>query len=178
MAAAETEWTYANNARMALIFLGLALAFLVGFGTLAGLTTGQDAAFAASAFLTLAVFLLVFSALVFLPRWAQRGPMSFSVYSERSMDEAEAAVRAAIEGAGRTPRIERIEPRAGSPSRIVTADGINARFRIQVTRHPTSGGSGPRTEIIEVVPRQEGAEDRALRQKVAEQLALVPARDE
>lgn len=177
MDASETEWTYANHARMAMAFLGLALALLVGFGVLAVLTTDQDAAFAASALLTLAVFLLVFSALVFVPRWAQRGPMSFSVYSERSMDEAEAAVRAAIEAAGRTPRIQRLESRARSESRIVTADGIPARFRIQVTRHPTSGGPGPRTEIIEAVPRQEGAEGRALRQKVAEQLGLVPVRE-
>lgn len=178
MDAAGTEWTYANNAKMAMTFLGLALVLLVGFGILAGLTVGQDAAFAASALLTLAVFLLVFSALVFIPRWVQRGPMSFSVFSERSIDEAEAAVSAAIEAAGRTPRIERLESRARSPSRIVTADGVPARFRIQITRHPTSGGSGPRTEIIEVVPRVEGDEARALRQKVAEQLALVPARDE
>ena len=174
--ATETEWTYANHARMALIFSGLALVFLVG-GILAVLTAGQDAAFAASGLLTLSVFLLAFSALVFFPRWAQRGPISFSVYSERSMDEAEAAVRAAIEAAGRTPQIERLEPRAGSPSRTVTAEGVLARFRIQTTRYPTSGGSGPRTEIIEVVPRQDEAEARALRQKVAEQLAL-PAREE
>jgi hypothetical protein len=176
--AAKADWAYANNARMAMIFMGLALVLLAGFGILAGLGVGQEAAFAASALLTLAIFLLAFSALVFLPRWAQRGPMSFSVYSDRSMDEAEAAVRAAIEASGRTPRIERLEPRAGSPSRIVTAEGIPARFRIQITRHPTSGGPGPQTEIIEVVPQQEGAEARALRQKVAEQLALVPVRDE
>ena len=101
------EWTYANNARIALFFLGLSI-FLIGLGFLAVIAFGTDAALASASVLILAIFLLVFSVLVFLPRLAKRGAVSFSVYSRRSMDEAERAVRAAIEAEGRTADVRRV----------------------------------------------------------------------
>lgn len=106
-----TEWAYANNGRAATVFLSVAIVLLV-IGLLAVATLGSDAGFAGAASLTIATFLLVFSVLVFLPRLARRGAASFSVYSRRSMDEAERAVREAIEASGRTARVELAKSRS------------------------------------------------------------------
>jgi len=174
---APTDWAYANNARIAAFFLGLAI-LLIGIGFLAVVAFGPDGALAGGALLALAVFLLVFSVLVFVPRLVQRGAVSFSVYSRRSIDEAEHAVRAVIEASGRTARVERPRSRARSPPRIVIAEGIPARFRIEVTRHAATSDSGEWTEIIESLPKREETEAQALRVKIAERLSAVTSREE
>jgi len=173
----ETEWAYANNARITAFFLGLAN-LLLGFGVLAVVAFGQDAALVGAALLTLAIFLLVFSSLVFLPRLARRGAVSFSVYSHRSMDDAEQVVRAAIEASGRTARVERVRSRSRAPPRIVTADGVSVRFRIELTRHPAATSSGGATEIIESFRSRDEAEAQALRAKMLEGLgADTPSKE-
>ena len=169
MPSASTEWAYANNARIALFFLALAL-LLIGMGLLAVVAWGQDAALAGGALLTIAVFLLVFSVLVFLPRLARRGAVSFSVYSRRSIADAERAITAAIEESGRTAQVRRVRTRGRSPPVIVTADGIPARFRIEVSRHAAGPETGEWTEIIESVPLFGEGEAEALRVKVLERL--------
>jgi uncharacterized protein (DUF58 family) len=174
---AATDWTYANNARITAFFLGLAI-LLISIGVLAVLAFGPDAALAGGALLALAVFLLVFSVLVFLPRLAQRGAVSFSVYSRRSMDEAEGAVRAAIEASGRTAHVERVRSKRRSPPRIVRVEGVPARFRIEVSRHAVAPEAGEWTEIIESFPGQEEAEAHALRAKIAERLGLAGRTEE
>ncbi len=166
------EWAYANNGRIATLFLSLAILLLV-IGLLALGTLGSDAAFAGAALLTIATFLLVFSVLVFLPRLARRGAASFSVYSRRSMDEAERAVREAIEASGRTARVKLVKSRSDRPPRIVTAEGIPARFRIEATRHPAGAEGGAEwTEIIESFPAQDDTMAQALREKINERLAI------
>ena len=170
----ETVWTYANNGRIATVFLGLAMLFLA-IGLLAVIAFGRDAADAGVAFLGIATFLLVFSVLVFLPRLARRGAVSFSVYSRRSVDEVEKAVREVIETSGRTPRVDVVKSRSDHPPRIVTADGIPARFRIEVTRYPAGADGGDAwTEIIESFPSRNEAEAQALREKITERLASGP----
>src|SRR5205809_215441 len=139
----------------------------------------EDGGLAAGALLALAIFLLVFSVLVFVPRLVQRGAVSFSVYSRRSIDEAEHAVRAVIEASGRTARVERPRSRARSPPRIVIAEEIPARFRLEVTRHAaTTSDSGEWTEIIESLPNRQLEEAQALRVKIAERLSAVTSREE
>jgi hypothetical protein len=178
MDSGTADWAYANNARITAFFLGIAiLMILVGFMAVAAF--GPDAALAAGAFLALAVFLLVFSILVFLPRLMQRGAVSFSVYSRRSVDEAESAVRSVIEASGRKARVERPRSRSRSPPRIVIVEGFPARFRIEATRHAaSSSGPGEWTEIIESLPVREEAESHALRVKIAERLSAVVSREE
>jgi hypothetical protein len=171
MADPKAGWAYANNARIAVVFLSLAIVLLV-LGILAVLAFGADAAFASSALLTLAIFLLVFSLLVFLPRVATRGAVSFSLYSRRSMDEAEQAVRTALEALGRTARVERVRTRSRTPPRIVTADGLAARIRIEPSRRPVPANPASWTEIIEVFPMRDEPEGRALRGKIAESLGI------
>lgn len=172
MESSATEWAYANNGRIALTFLGLAIVFVV-LGLVAVITFGSDAATAGAASLTLATFLIVFSLLVFLPRLARRGARSFSVFSRRSMDEAERAVREAIEATGRTPKVDHVKSRSRRPPRIVSADGIPTRFRIEATRHPAAKADGADwTEIIESFTLREQAEAQALRDKITERLAV------
>jgi hypothetical protein len=169
-----TEWAYANNGRIAAGFLGFAIV-LLGIGVIVVIAFGEDGANAAVALLGISTFLLVFTVLVFLPRLARRGSMSFSVYSRRSIDDAERAVREAIEESGRTPRVAQVRSRSDHPPRIVTAEGVVARFRIEVTRHPATADGGPEwTEIVESFRGRDGAEARALRDKITERLAGGP----
>src|SRR5213594_1439899 len=171
MAAHQTEWSYSNDGRIAFVFLALAMV-LLALGVLAVTVFGSDAANGGVALLAIAMFLLVFAVLVFVPRLARRGAASFSVYSRRSVDEAVKAVREAIEASGRTPRVDIVKSRSDQPPRIVTAEGIQTRFRIEVTRHPAGAEGGLEwTEIVESSASREGAEAQALRKKVTERLA-------
>src|SRR2546425_1087860 len=78
----------------------------------------------------------------------------------------------AIEASGRTPRVDIVKSRSERPPRIVTADGIQARFRIEVTRHAAGSEGGLEwTEIVESSASRDGAEAQALRKKVMERLA-------
>src|SRR3989441_1447480 len=169
-----SEWAYANNGRIAAEVLGFAI-LLLGIGLIAVIAFGADAVNAGVALLAIATFLLVFSVLVFLPRLARRGSLSFSVYSRRSIDDAEKAVREVLEEAGRTPRVAQVKSRSNHPPRIVTAEGILARFRIEVTRHPATADGGPEwTEIVESFRARDAAEARALRDKITERLGGAP----
>src|SRR5437870_12947200 len=118
------------------------------------------------------MFLLVFALLVFLPRLARRGAASFSVYSRRSVDEAVKAVREAIEVSGKKARVDVVKSRSDHPPRIVTAEGVPSRFRIEVTRHPAGAEGGLEwTEIVESSASRDGEENQVLRRRVTERLA-------
>jgi uncharacterized protein (DUF58 family) len=163
------EWAYANHARMAVLFLSLAsLLLLIGIAAVA--VFGLEGVVAASYLLIIAVFVLAFTLLVFVSRIAKRGAVSFSIYSRRSIDDAEQAVRAALEADGRTAQVRLVRSRSQTPARIVSADGVSARFRIEVTRHAATAEPGIWTEIIEVFPKGERPEARALRAKILEGL--------
>src|SRR5881409_3754449 len=135
MAEPSTEWAYSNDGRIAFVFLGLAIV-LLSIGLLAVTALGSDAANGGVALLAIAMFLLVFSVLVFVPRLARRGPASFSFYSRRSLDEAVKAVREAIEASGRTPRVEIVESSA-------SRDGAEAQALRKKVTERLAGGSPP-----------------------------------
>src|SRR5213592_1876495 len=80
------EWAYANHARAAVLFLGISSGMLV-VGIVAVVAFGTEAVVAASSLLTIAIFVLMFTVLVFVTRVATRGAVSFSIYSRRSIDE-------------------------------------------------------------------------------------------
>ncbi len=89
--------------------------------------------------------------------------------------DVEKAVREAIEEAGRTPRVAQVKSRSDHPPRIVTAEGVVARFRIEVTRHPANADGGPEwTELVESFRARDASEARALREKITERLAGGP----
>ena len=163
------EWAYENHARMAVLFLGVA-SLLLGFGIAAVLAFGGEAIPVATTLLSIAIFVLVFTVLVVVTRVAKRGAVSFSMYSRRSMDDAEQAVRMALEAVGGNAQVKRVRSRFRTPARIVSADGVSARFRIEASRHPAIAEPGEWTEIIEVYPKGEKPEARALRAKILEGL--------
>jgi len=171
VAVREAQWTYSNDGRIAFVFLAFAIG-LLALGVLAVSALGSDAVNGGVALLAVAMFLLVFAVLVFLPRLARRGAASFSVYSRRSVDEAVKAVREAIEASGKTARVDVVKSRSDHPPRIITADGIPSRFRIEVTRHPAGAEGGLEwTEIVESSASMDGEEAQALRKGVTERLA-------
>jgi hypothetical protein len=176
MAVPGLEWAYANHARMAVGFLGLA-DVLLGLGIVGVTAFGAPAATAASALLTIAIFVLVFTLLVFVSRVAKRGAVSFSILSRRSIDDAELAVRAALEAVGRNAQVRRVRSRSRTPARIVRAEGVSARFRIEVSRHPAIAEPGDWTEIIEVFPKGEQPEAQALRAKIRDGLRFDGPRE-
>src|SRR5947199_8831426 len=163
MAAHQTEWSYSNDGRIAFVFLALAIV-LLALGLLAVTAFGSDAANGGVALLATAMFLLVFAILVFLPRLARRGAASFSVYSRRSVDEAVKAVREAIEVSGRKARVDVVKSRSDHPPRIVTAEGVPSRCRIEVTRHPAGAEGGLELpETVESWGSRDGEDGRARR---------------
>lgn len=170
MESSGPAWSYANNWRIVVAFLGLTMVFL-GVGLLAVLAFGNDAGLAGVTLLTLATFLLVFAMLVFLPRLARRGSVSFSLRSRRSPTDAERAVREAIEESGGAPHVEILKSRSETPPRIVTAEGIPSRFRIVATRVRAGRTDGSEwTEIIQSVTPTDEDEARALRERIAARL--------
>lgn len=175
MATVGADWTYANNWRISAVFLGLTIVFL-GVGVLVVVAVGNEAAFAAGMLLTVATFLLVFSLLVFLPRLAHRGAVSFSLLSRRSMEEAETAVSDVITESGQTPHVKVVKSRSEHPPRIVSAPGISVRFRLEATRHaPGTSEVGEWTEIVQTVSLGEAKEAAALRERIAARLAGATA---
>jgi len=160
---------------MAVVFLALAC-ILLGLGIVGVAALGAAAAVAASTLLTIAIFILVFTVLVFVSRVAKRGAVSFSLYSRRSIDDAELAIRTVLEADGRSTQVKRVRSRSRTPARIVSADGVSARFRIEVSRHPALAEPGDWTEIIEVFPKGERPEAQALRAKIRDELRFDGAR--
>ena len=169
MAVPGLEWAYANHARAAVLFLAISSGML-GLGIVAVVAFGTEAVVAASSLLTIAIFVLMFTVLVFVTRVATRGAVSFSIYSRRSIDEAEQAVLNALETEGENAQVKRVRGRTKTPARIVSADGVAARFRIEVSRHAALAEPGEWTEIIEVFPKGERPEAQALRAKILEGL--------
>src|SRR2546426_3448710 len=169
-----SEWAYANNGRIAAEFLGFAI-LLLGIGLIAVIAFGADAVNAGVALLAIATFLLVFSVLVFLPRLARRGSLSFSVYSRRPIDDAEKAVREVLEEAGPAPRVAPGQSPSNHPPPILTAQGNPAPVPIEGTRPPATADGGPEwTEIVESFRARDAAEARALRGKITDRLGGAP----
>ena len=165
------SWTYANNLRVATMFLGLSMVSL-GIGVLLVLSYGADATDAALTFLTIGIFLAVFAVLVFLPRLVRRGAISFSLYADRPLDEAERVVREALSQDGATVRVEVVRSRSDRPPRIVVADGMAPRFRIESSRSPEAPADARSwTEVIQSgMADEEDEEARRLRDRVAARL--------
>src|SRR6266699_2830658 len=171
-------WSYANNWHIAVFFLAMAM-MLLGIGSLAVAAFGDTAGMAGLSLLAIASFLLVFSVLVFLPRLVRRGSVSFSLFSRRSMADAQNAVEQSIEALGKGPRVEGARARSNHPPRIVSADGILNRFRIEASRvgpGPVEGGFW--TEIVQSLASTDADRARLLRERINERLGRLPSVEE
>jgi len=167
----RVTWTYANNLRIATMFLGLAMVSL-GVGVLLVVAYGVEAAEGALTFLVLGIFLAVFAVLVFLPRIVRRGAISYSLIADRPIEETAAAVREALSQDGATARVEILRSRSDRSPRVVVMDGTAPKFRIEPTRPPESPREGRSwTEVIQSGLADERDEEaRRLRERVAARL--------
>ncbi|HEY7589135.1 MAG TPA: hypothetical protein VIB49_10385 [Thermoplasmata archaeon] len=171
----EPAWSYSDDLRIVSFLSGVAMV-LFGIGLLFVLLIGIDGAPTADVFLGIGIFVLLFTALLVTPRIRSRGPRSFSLLVECSMDEAESAVKAALQGYGRSFQVQVARSRYRRPPRTIAVDGIYERFLLRAASEREQGrDSLPWTEIVAFgkdVERDEEA--RALRERIAARLAAPP----
>src|SRR5947199_9330747 len=97
---------------------------MLGLGIVAVVAFGTEAVVAASSLLTIAIFVLMFTVLVFVTRVATRVAVSFSIYSRRSIDEAEQAVLNAMETEDKNEQVKRDRRRSKAPARAMSTDSV------------------------------------------------------
>lgn len=142
------SWTYANDLRIITAFLGVAMV-LFGVDAAVVVAFGIDMASEADVLLAIGVFLLVFTVLLFVPRLRSRGPRSYSLVVEVSMDEAEIAVKEAAEEGGQKVDVAIKESRSARPPRTLTVVGLPMRIVLKAAPYREHGrGSPPWTEIV------------------------------
>lgn len=173
---AAPTWSYSNEVRIAATLSAAAVVVLLG-GLLVFLVLGQDELALADVLLGAGVFLILFTVLVVPFRLRGRGPMSYSLLVEGSMDEAESAVRAALEESGAKANVDVLRSRARRPPRAIVVDGVPARFLLRDAPYRQTSKEVPWTEIVQTGLEGTGDEDaRALRERISARLATV--RDE
>jgi len=150
MAASSDGWSYADNWRTLFAFLGASMV-LIGIGDLAVATMGESVKDAATVLLALSVFFMIFALLLLFPRLRRRGVRSFGRVVDRPIEEIEAIVRDALEGAGRTVHVERMAARSRRPAAIVKIDGSRTHFVLEpFAGAPRSATAPARTEIVQI----------------------------
>ncbi|OGS46109.1 MAG: hypothetical protein A3K66_02185 [Euryarchaeota archaeon RBG_16_67_27] len=148
---------------------------LLGVGLLAVMSMGSDAAFGAGILLAIASFLAVFAVLLLFPRVRRQGTVTFRVVVPMTMDDAEAAVRRAFEGSGRTVRTEVLASRGRKPPRVVIADGVHPRFVLEAVSLRESGDGLERTEVVQIgLAAEADPAARELRELVSSALSAAP----
>ncbi len=173
---APPSWTYVNDARLVMRFLGLAM-LILGAGLLITLAYGPDENATVDVFLGAGVFVLIFSVLLFLPRLRSRGPMSYSLLIGHGMDDVEAAVKGAVEESGRTARIEVVPVRLRVPPRNVFVEGVPWRITLRNAAYREQRGDDRRwTEVVQSGFENEGDEvARELRERILSRLTTPVA---
>lgn len=144
------SWSYADNWRILTGFLGASIG-LLAIGIAAVATARAEAAYGAGILLSVATFLVVFAVVLFFPRLARRGVKNYWLLVDRPIGEVEQEVRRALEATGRPVLVEVLRSRSDHPTRIVTAEGVSWRFRLEpVSRREIGSNAGERTEVIQV----------------------------
>lgn len=166
------RWTFVDNSKFLIGFLGAAIAVL-GIGVASVLVAGAEAASAASVLLSIGVFLVVFAVLLLVPRLSRRGPKSFRLLVDLGIDHVEREVRGALEASGRSVRVDVVPSRFARPPRILSADGIPWKIRLENVPKREIGEPGiERTEVVQVgVDTEEDADARVVRELVAARLS-------
>ncbi|MGQ0797615.1 MAG: hypothetical protein ACT4OI_07125 [Methanobacteriota archaeon] len=170
------RWDYADNVRILIGFLAGAVAVeFLGVGSV--LAMGGDGALFAGVLLSLATFLLVFAALLLVPRLLRRRGRSFRLLAVQPMDHVEKEVRSVLGEDGREVRIRVLRTRRREGARIVSAPGLAWWLRLEPVSARVGGkGPGYRTEVVQVgsrVDRDEAA--AAARERIAARLAFGEA---
>jgi len=171
--AEAARWDYADNVRILIAFLGSSVAVeFLGVGSL--LAMGGEGALLAVVLLSLATFLLVFAALLLLPRLLRRRGRSFRLLAVQPMDHVEDEVRSVLAEGGHEVQTRVLRTRRRERARIVSAQGLAWWLRLEPVS-PRAAGRGPafRTEVVQVgarVDRDEAA--AAVRERIAARLPL------
>lgn len=168
------NWMYVNDARIAIMLLGVACVVL-GIGLLLLLGYGAEHVDTVDALLGIGVFLLLFCLILFIPRFRSRGPMSYSLLVERSMNDVEELVRKAVEESGRTAHVEVAPSRLERPARAVFVGGVGWRFSLRPAPYRERRDEGTVwTELVQCGFR-EGEDEAAqeIRERVLSR--LLPA---
>ena len=101
-------------------------------------------------FFGIAVFVLLFAILVFLPRLLSRGATSYSLHVGRGMDEVEEIVLKTVESTGRSTQIRVRKSRLKRPPRTVSIEGLPSRIVLRAAPYRERKGEGRAwTEIVQ-----------------------------
>ncbi len=161
-------WLYVNDVRLVVGFLGVAVV-MFGVGMLLMIVLGPDGVEGADFLLGLGVFIVLFAALLFVPRLRSRGAMSYSLVVPGPMDLVADAVREAVEASGRKARVEVLRARFEAPPRTVRVEGVAWHFTLKDAPYRrTHGDHSPWTELVQAGLDNEGDEfAKDLRERVA-----------
>ena len=172
-------WAYVNDLRLGGFLLGASMVIL-GTGMLVVVVGGVDQAATADLLLAIGIFLAIFTVLLSLPRIRSRGAVSYSLHVERTMDDVEVVLRAALEGIGHRVRVEVKPSRSRRPPRLVHVDGLTARFLVRAAPYREERGKGTAwTELVQIGIGT-GSDDaaREARDRISARLAASPSSNE
>lgn len=168
-------WSFSNEVRIAATLMVAAIVVLLA-GFLAFLVLGQDELALVDVLLGAGVFLILFTVLVVPFRLRGRGPTSYSLVVEGSMDAVEEVVRGALEEGGVTASIEVPPSRFRRPARTLAATGVASRFILKDAPYRQTSKELRWTEIIQTGFAGMGdADARTLRDRVSARVALLQA---
>lgn len=143
------SWMFVNDLRiLAMLLAGACVVLVLGLALFEAY--GVEHEDTVDVLLGTGVFLMLFCLLLFLPRLRSRGPRSFTLLVERSMDDVQEAVKAAAQESGRVARVEVARSRFKRPPRTVHLEGVTWRFTLRAAPYrerETDGTSW--TEIVQ-----------------------------
>lgn len=170
MAAPDERWSYSNNARIFIVFLGTSV-LLAGSGVAALGVLGREAADVGLVLLSVATFLLVFALVLLGPRFVRRRARSFRLIADGSLDEIEEEVRRVLEEMGH--RVDDRSRESRKTIRLILPAGLDWWFRLEpVSSRVARDRARGHTEVVQVgarVDRDEGAQ--AARRRLAARLS-------
>ena len=167
--AGALSWSFANDARILRFFIGGTRGVLaIVAGVALAFPSEPEFVSVVDVLFGIAVFVLLFGLLVFLPRLLSRGASSYSLHVARAMDDVEEVVRRAVESAGRSVRVEVRKSRLPRPPRTVQIGGLPTRIVLRAAPYRERKGEGTSwTEIVQAGMTSALDEDaRDLRERI------------
>ena len=145
------SWSFSNDARLLRVFaVGTLLVLAVIAAAAVSSPHDPEVVTVLDVLLGIAVFVLLFAILVFLPRLLSRGATSYSLHVGRGMDEVEEIVLKTVESMGRSTQVHRRKSRVRRPPRTVSIEGLPSRIGLRAAPYRERKGEGRAwTEIVQ-----------------------------